>query len=69
MKISQTCQSLIEKGLALGVNFKSGTVRLGNWRASDSESKPFTETSTRAGRPLVLERRYGRVGNSSCIET
>ena len=24
MKISQTYQSLIEKGLALGVNFKSG---------------------------------------------
>jgi hypothetical protein len=30
--------------------------RLRNWRASDSESKPLTETSTRAGRPLILER-------------
>jgi hypothetical protein len=48
-----------------GLEFKLGTrrtlyavphERLGNWRASDSESKPLTETSTRAGRPLILER-------------
>jgi hypothetical protein len=29
MKISATRQSLIEKGLALGVNFKSGTTLSG----------------------------------------
>lgn len=103
MKISQTCQSLIEKGLALGVNFKSGTtpsedfllglsavnrtlilgdsiiafefrfdlefelgtqrlctlsrhVRLGNWRASDSESKRLHGNQHACQGPLVLER-------------
>ena len=29
MKIPQTCQSSIEKGLALGVTFKSGTTLSG----------------------------------------